>query len=115
VEASEALVRHVALSRSSQAPEVICVAASVSEHVPLLVERLRGAAPFIRTSSECRSSSSQPSGKRLWVRLGVPVKEADGVFLQSIDYDSSSHCVFHVRKDTSGKWNISINTPCVVS
>ncbi len=115
VEVSEALVRHVArYSYPNQAPEVICLSASVPEHVQLLVERLRGAAPLIQTSSECRLSSSSQS-KRLWVNLGVPVKEAEGVFLQSIDYGSSSHCVFRARRDGSGQWNISINTPCVVS
>jgi len=116
IDASRAIVQHIAgSSASNQTPQIICVSAAASEQLPTLIDQLRDVAPFIRPSAECRSSPSHPPGKRLWIRLGPLVKEAEGVFLQSADYDSSMNCVFRVRRDNSGQWKVSISTPCAVS
>jgi hypothetical protein len=114
IDASEALLRSVFRSSESRsAPAAICLEAYVPEHVPLLVERMRGHVPIARSASECRSFQSTES--RTWVRLGIPIKETEGQFLQSLDYGVSSNCVFQIRKSGAGEWKVSAKLPCVVS
>lgn len=114
LDASEALLRHVLdYFDPKQAPVAVCLDAYVAADVPLLVERMRGFRPLIRPVSECRSMAKEAE-RVAAARLGFPIKEAEGRFLQSIDYDGGSNCVFQIQR-VNGTWKVSLKIACIRS